>query len=324
MTVSHAVVVPESGLAHLPLALFAAPMGIGGLGLAWRAAHPALGVPAAIGEGLLLLSGLVWVLLAALHVLRALSDPARLVADLHHPIRAAFAGAVGIGLMIMAGGLTPYDIGLARVVWLVAITLQTLAGLWVVRVMLKAPRDSTTLTPPLLIPLVGSIVAPVFGVALGYTQLSWMLFGIGGMLWLTLQPMLFGRLASGPALPLKLRPSLAILLAPPAVASLALWQLTGAFGPAPVAMLGYAIAIAAVLASLYRDLVAAPFSMAWWSVTFPSAAFVTAIMAYLRQSPADWSGLLIWPLLVGASVIVGIVATRTLRAALAGQLLRPE
>lgn len=324
MSVSPTVAVPDGGLAHLPLALFAAPMGLGGLGLAWRAAHSALGVPAAIGEGLLLLSGLVWVLLAALHLMRALADPARLAADLNHPIRAAFAGAVGIGLMIMAGGLTPYDLGLARAMWLIAIVMQTLAGLWVVRVMLKAPRDAATLTPPLLIPLVGSFVAPVFGVALGYTELSWMLFGIGGILWLTLQPMLFGRLASGPEFPLKLKPSLAILLAPPAVGSLALWQLTGSFGPGPMAMLGYAVVIAAVLASLYRDLVAAPFSMAWWAVTFPSAAFVTALMAYFRHAPTDWSGLVIWPLLVAVSVVVGIVALRTLRAAMAGHLLRPE
>ncbi len=324
MSASPTVAVPEGGLAHLPLALFAAPMGIGGLGLAWRAAHPALGVPAVIGEVLLLIAGILWLLLAALHVMRATADPARLAADLNHPIRAAFAGAIGIGLMIMAGALTPYEIATARTMWLVAVVAQTLAGLWVVRVMFKAPRDAATLTPPLLIPMVGGFVAPIFGVALGYVDLSWMLFGVGGILWLTLQPMLFGRLASGPELPLKMKPSLAIMLAPPAVGSLALWQLTGSFGPAPTALLGYAIAMAAILASLYRDIAAAPFSMAWWAVTFPSAAFVTALIAYFRHSPADWSAFLIWPLLIAVTAVVGIVSLRTFRAALAGHLLKPE
>ena len=324
MTITTPTAATPTALTHLAMALFAAPMGIGGLGLAWLAAHPALGAPVVIGEALLVLAGLVWVLLALLHVARAAANPASVAGDLAHPIRAAFTGAIGIGLMIMAGGVAPYHVEAARAMWLVAVFVQTLAGMWIVRVMLKAPRDSTTLTPPLLIPLVGSIVAPVFGVGLGYPELSWMLCGVGGMLWLTLQPMLFNRLANGPALPLKLRPSLAILLAPPAVGSLALWQLTGAFGPLPMALLGYAVVVALVLASLYREFAAAPFSMAWWSVTFPAAAFVTALFGYFRSAPASWSGLLMWPLLIGVSAIVAAVTVRTLRAAAGGHLLKPE
>jgi tellurite resistance protein len=50
---------PAAGLHHLPLPLFAAPMGIGGLGLAWRQAAHGLGAPAAIGEALLLAAGIV-------------------------------------------------------------------------------------------------------------------------------------------------------------------------------------------------------------------------------------------------------------------------
>jgi tellurite resistance protein len=45
---------PNASLAHLPLARFSAPMGVGGLGLAWREAGRGLGAPALVGEGLLL------------------------------------------------------------------------------------------------------------------------------------------------------------------------------------------------------------------------------------------------------------------------------
>ena len=309
MTAPATVTAPAaSGLVHLPLALFAAPMGVGGLGLAWREASRALGAPQIVGELILAAAAVVWVTLAVLHVRRAMRHPEALAGDLKHPIRAAFAGAVGIGLMIVAGALAPYAADLSRLVWLAAILVQNLAALWVVRVLIKAPRDAATLTPPLLIPLVGNFVAPLAGVALGFEELSWILFGIGAVLWLLLQPLLVGRLASGPELPPKLKPSLAILLAPPAVGSLALWQLTGSFGPGPLALLGFAMMVFLVLASLWREIFAAPFSMAWWSLTFPLAAFTTAMMVYFRHHPAAWSGAVEWPLLVGATVIVGFVA----------------
>ena len=88
-------------LVHLPLALFAAPMGIGGLGLAWRAAGDVLGVPTFIGEVLLLLAGLVWLVVTGLQILRATCHPEALAGDLRHPIRSAFAGALTIGLMLV-------------------------------------------------------------------------------------------------------------------------------------------------------------------------------------------------------------------------------
>lgn len=314
----------DTRLAHLPLALFAAPMGVGGLGLAWREAHRQLGAPAAAGEALLVVAGLLWLLLAVLHAVRALRHPDVVRADLEHPVRSAYTGAIGIGLLIVCGALLPYSAAVARPLWLLAVVLQTLAGLWIMRVLLRTPRDAAALTPALLIPMVGSIVAPIPGVGLGFVALSWMLFGAGAMLWAVLQPLLIGRLASGPELPLRLRPSLVILLAPPAVGSLALWQLTGGFGPAPTALLGFAVLVALVLASLWREILAAPFSLAWWAVTFPAAAFTTALLVYFRHVPASWSPALLWPMLIGLTAVVATVAIRTLRAATAGQLLRPE
>jgi len=215
-------------LQHLPLPLFAAPMGIGGLGLAWREAVRGLGAPGFIGEALLLLATLLWLALAGLHLARALRHPGALRADLVHPVRAAFAGTVSIGVMIIAGALTPYAPGLAADVWLVGVAAHLGIATWTVRGLLRAPKQAAVLTPPLLIPLVGNILAPVFGVALGFPALNWMLFGIGGLLWVMLQPLLLYRLILGPPLPAALQPALVIFLAPPAVGALSLAGLTGA------------------------------------------------------------------------------------------------
>ncbi len=311
-------------LAHLPLPLFAAPMGVGGLGLAWREAEPTLGAPSAIGETLLALAIALWIAIAALHLIRLLRHPEAFAADLHHPVRSAFAGAITIGLMIVAAALIPHAPGIAAVVWVVAVAGHLGIAAWTVRDLLIAPREPAALTPPLLIPLVGNILAPVFGVRLGFEAASWLLFGLGALLWAMLQPLLLLRLMTGPALPPKLRPTLAILLAPPAVGSLALAGLTGGFGPAALSVLGLAIFLAGVLALLARDLVRLPFALSAWAWTFPLAAFCVAIQAAAHAHPAPWQPPLLWGALVVASAVVGLVSLRTLRLAAAGELLRPE
>jgi tellurite resistance protein len=321
---AHSQAASSERLRHLPLALFAAPMGLGGLGLAWREAARGLGAPAAIGEALLLATGLVWLLVSGLHLWRLARHPEALAADLRHPIRSAFAGAVTIGLMIIAGGLIPHARDAAALLWLAAVAGHLAIAAWTVRGLLTAPREAASLAPPLLIPLVGNVLAPVFGARLGFEALSWMLFGLGALLWVLLQPLLLGRLITGPALPQRLRPTLAILLAPPAVGALALAALTGGFGPGPLALLGLTGFFAAVLAMMPREVAAVPFAMSWWGWTFPTAALAIVLQAAAHAHPAPWHAPLLWLALLGASAILAIVTAATLRAAASGQLLQPE
>jgi tellurite resistance protein len=315
---------PHGRLRHLPLPLFAAPMGIGGLGLAWREASHALGAPPVVGEGLLALAAAVWIVVAVLHAARLLRHPDALAADLRHPVRSAFAGAITIGLMILAGGLAPHAREPAATLWLTAVAGHLAIAGWTIRGLLTAPREPATLTPPLLIPLVGNVLAPVFGVRLGFEALSWMMFGVGALLWAMLQPLLLARLISGPPLPERLRPTLVILLAPPSVGALALAALSGGFGPAPLAVLGLAVMLAAVLATFAPTFARVPFAMSWWGWTFPSAAFAAACAGAAHAHGATWLSAPLWGLLTVATGIVGLVTARTLRAAASGELLRPE
>lgn len=315
---------PPSRLVHLPLALFAAPLGLGGLGFAWREAARGLGAPAFIGEALLALTALVWLGVAALHLARLRHHAEALAADLRHPVRAAFAGAVTIGLMLVAGALTPYAPGVAAALWLVAVAGHVLVGAWTVRGLLGAPRKAAVLTPPLMIPLVGNILAPVVGAPLGFLGLGWMLFGLGALLWFMLQPLLLGRIIMGPPLPARLRPSVVIFLAPPAVGAFSLAALLGEFGPASLAILGLGVFMALVLVALAREFLRAPFAMSWWGWTFPSAAFCTALQQAARAHPAGWQAPLLWLALLAASGIVALVAAATLREAWRGTLLLPE
>lgn len=305
-------------LEHLPIPLAAMPMGTGGVGLGWRAAHEALGAPAWIGEALLVFTALLWVALVLLQGLRLLRYPEAVLAELRHPVRVAFAAAPTIGLMIVAAFLHPYAPALGATLWGFAIAVHLLVATMLLRRILAGRGEIAMLAPPLMIPLVGNVLAPVFGARMGFVDASWMMFGVGVVLWLAVAPLLLHRLIVGPPLPPPLRPSLVILLAPPTVAALALRALTGQAGGATLALAGVALLMAAVLLSLAAEFARIPFGLPWWGVTFPSAAFAVMLMAL--GFPA-W---LCWPALVVATALTGWVAWRTLLAARAGAFFRPE
>jgi tellurite resistance protein len=322
MTAVHAT--SARSIAHLPLPLFAAPMGIGGLGLAWREAAHVLHVPALIGESIVTLAAIVWIAIAAVHLARLARHPEAVQADLRHPVRSAFAGAITIGLMLVAGGLLPHAHELAANLWLVASVVHLLIAAWTIRTLLGSPREAATLTPPLLIPMVGNILAPVIGAKLGFETLSWMLFGIGALLWVLVQPLLLWRILVGPPLPEKLRPTLAIFLAPPAVGVVALANLTHGFGPVVLSIYGFAVLLALVLLSMVGQFLRAPFAMSWWGLTFPSAAFAIATLLALTAVPSDALMVAAWAILVIATAVVALVSVRTLGALMKGELLQPE
>jgi tellurite resistance protein len=309
----------------LPLPLFAAPLGIGGLGLAWREASRALGAPIWIGEALLGLAAFVWAAAFALHLTRWLRHPKAFVGELNNPIRSSFAGAATMGLMILAGALVPYAPSLALGVWGFSVAVHLLIGVWIVRGLMLAPREAATLTPALLLPLVGNILAPVVGARLGLTALSWCLFGLGALLWAIIQPLILGRLIYGPPLMERLRPMLTIMLAPPSVGAVALAALTGGWTLGALAIYGLAAFLAVALSTFAPAFVRMKFAMSWWSWTFPSAAFATATIGMAHAFPnclgltgAAWAALLL------ASAIVALVGGATLKAAARGHLLSPE
>ncbi|NKE48747.1 C4-dicarboxylate ABC transporter [Roseomonas frigidaquae] len=315
-----AVPVPAAppGLAHLPLPLLVLPMGLGGLGLAWREAATVLGAPGAIGEALLALTALLWLVVVGGQVLRALRYPDAMLAELRHPVRVAFAAAPTVALMILAGAVWPHAPGFGAGLWGVAVALHLVVAMLLLRRVLAGRGEVAMLAPPLLIPFVGNILAPVFGARMGFLDASWMMFGVGTLLWLAVLPLLLHRLLAGPPLPFAMRPSIAIFVAPPAVGALAVAALTGQAHGLALAFTGVALLVAAAVLSLARELARVPFSLSWWGVTFPSAAFAVMLMGQGFHPVFGWLALAL------NTALTGWVAWRTAKAARAGVFLRPE
>jgi tellurite resistance protein len=133
------------------------------------------------------------------------------------------------------------------------------------------------------------------------------MFGYGTICWLILGTIILLRLFTAPALPVPLRPTIAIEVAPPVVAGNAWFLLNGGHVDAVAAGLaGYAVLMVLVqlrLIPVYRRV---PFGPGWWAFSFSYAAAFTVSVNWLAAGRVP--GRTGWTVAVLAVLTLGIVA----------------
>ncbi|MDQ7746056.1 SLAC1 anion channel family protein [Hydrogenophaga pseudoflava] len=323
---------------------FSLVMGLCGLSLAWHRAAPLLGDMA---EGLALVAGLlalgVFLVLLGASLLRWQRHPAALAEDLKHPVRHAFVAAFPVSLLLLAtvgvalGGASGAPSVLWRALWWAGSLLQLWATLWVLGRWLVPAVGATpgntglwpSVTPVLLIPVVGNVLAPLAGVPLGHGGWAAAQFGIGAFFWPLVLALVLARRITHSPLPDRLLPAWMITVAPPAVIGLVLSQLVER-GEAPLwavqALWGVALFFLLWVLPVLKRAVAQPFGIPFWGLSFPLAAFTTLTLRLLGlQEPAGGllqTGAVL--LLAATSMVVLWLGFATVRGLRDGSLLAPE
>lgn len=322
---------------------FSLVMGLCGLSLAWHRAGPVLGDMAngiALVTGVLAL-GVFGVLLVA-SLLRASRYPAALADDLKHPVRHAFVAAFPVSLLLLAtvgvalGGAEGGLSALWRAIWWAGSLGQFWATVWVLgrwlAPIVTAPGQGPgntglwpAVTPVLLIPVVGNVIAPLAGLPLGYTGWASAQFGIGAFLWpVVIALILVRRIAHSP-LPDRLLPAWFIVVAPPAVIGLVLAQMQAPL-VAVQALWGLALFFVLWVLPVLKRAIAQPFGVAFWALSFPLAAFTTLTLRLVELQGAtggalQMAGVL---LLAATSMVVLWLGFATVKGLRDSSLLAPE
>jgi len=305
---------PLPALRDLPIGIYGMVMGLVGLGVAWRTA----GAPAWASEPWIALGVAAFALLSGLHLAKLWRYPQLVVAELRIPALLGFCGALPVALSLVAAGLAPHAAPLAGLLWRTAYVLHLafMAG-GVARAL--AGLRLADLNTGLIILMVGGIVVPVGGLPLGYPQAAGLLFAASVAIAPVMMGLVLWRAAAAPPLPAAARPSWFVLLAPPmllAVNGPAVW------GQSPFID---AVFLGGTLLALWllwyaRAFRRWPFSMAWWSFTFPLDAVAAAALQFADAHPAPhWRGLA-WAALALATAAVLLVGARSLAALRAGTL----
>lgn len=312
-------------LAHLQVSLFAVIMGLGGLGLAWRAAGPVLGWPAAIGEAVLGLAALCFIAITLLYAAKFARHRDAVIAEFAHPLKMNFFAAASIGLLLMADAAYPYSLASAETLWIAGAALHLTLALSVVRCWVTRNFEIHHSSPAWFIPVVGNIIVPVTGVRLGHEEISWFFFAVGLVFWIVLFAIVLYRIIFHDQLPAKALPTLFILLAPPALGFIAYDRLVGGGLDGFGRVLFYAaLFLILFLLTMAPRFLKVPFALSWWAYTFPSAAMASAALRFHELATTMATAILAGGLLILSTAIIAKVAASTLGAVFAGRLFLPD
>ncbi|SDA34777.1 tellurite resistance protein [Methylobacterium sp. UNC378MF] len=308
----------------LPIGLFAAVMGLTGLGVAWTLAGGRYGTPAWIGSLLGMMACAAFVALLAGYAVKAILAPQAVAGEFRHPIVGNLFGTPLISLLLLPIPLARVSLPLAQGLWVCgALGMAVFAWLIVTR-WLSARQHAAHATPAWIVPVVGLLDVPLALPGLGLPPMpAVMVFGlaVGLFFAVPLFTLILSRLLFEEPMPTALQPSLLILVAPFAVGFSAYVATTGTidlFAEALYALTLFLLAV--LLPKLARLGRTCPFRVAWWAVSFPlAAAAVTALRVATAQPGLLTDGLALALLGLATAVILWLLA-RTLLGLARGEL----
>ncbi len=281
-------------LASPPVSAFAMVMGLSGLSLSWtKFAHATnFAYAHSFSQAFGLLAATVFIVLIIGLLRKLIQSSEKVVEEWNHPVKSSFFGAISVGICLLAAVAFPYSEQLAEIVWVVGATFHLFAMLAVLNAWVHRENLQTAHACPVwFIPAVGNVVVPLAGVKLGFIEVSWMFFSVGLIFWVVLLSLVMYRLMFvQPPLPDRLKPTMAIFLAPPTVAFsswVALTKLTPdqALDPFGHILMGVAFFFTFFLITQFTRFAKLPFFMSWWAYSFPSAAMTVATFNYALFVP---------------------------------------
>jgi tellurite resistance protein len=288
-------------------------MGLAGLGSAWRVAVSTLGAPPIIGEGAICFASAVFAILCVAYVLKAIRNWPAVEAEYRNATTAAYFGTPIIAAQLLASGVMPYSVSMAKALWAVA----TVCG-WLLLVALCSHCISSgvplaKVTPAWLIPIISNAAAANTGITLGFREVSIASFGIAVCFYVILLPLLFYRLIFTEPLPAQAAPSLSVLVASPAVLSIAVYQISDGAGVFFDALVADALFSFVLVVSLWRMVREMSASATMWAYAFSAAELAGAVLRYQRSVPSDSLSAIAIFVLGLATLVTAIVAVCSIR-----------
>ena len=292
-------------------------MGLAGLGLSARAAATVfpgvLRAPAYFTELWVFLGVVALCALLSAYFLKLILYPAAVREDFTNPATLGFCGALPVGMTLVAGGIAPYTVFIGNLLWWAGGVLLLAFQLWALLRWLSGGIELARLNAGWLIILVGGIVVPGPGIALGHVEASRFFFGVSASIAPLLTALLLYRAMVAAPLPEALRPSWFILLVPP--------SLIYANGVALFAfdfleiLYFFGIVLAIALLVYARNFLRWPFAPSWWAFTFPLDALAYAAARYAQGHPSPPWKLAAAVALAVATLFVVVALWKTARSA---------
>jgi tellurite resistance protein len=304
-----------------PIRAFTCVMGTGGLALTWQKAESVLQFAWPVHSIPMAMSVAIFMAIVISILKRTIQDASFLSDEFRDSASLNYFAAAPISLVVFSAA-TATSFGLLSTC-LLAIGASLHLTLTIVCLSRWISDESvkiTHLNPSWFMPVVGNVLIPIPAVMLGYIELGWFFFTVGIFFWPILLTLTLNRLFFFGALAPGSRPTVFILLSPPAVGFVAYVMLTGGSDRGSDALFFITLITIALLLPMVPSLLRLDFSLSWWSFSFPTTAAATAVLTYLEHHGSEVG---LWAL-GGLALAVATIVVLALFAATAAGLLRDK
>ncbi|MCU1583527.1 MAG: hypothetical protein JWM49_83 [Microbacteriaceae bacterium] len=284
-------VVDSRTTARIPLNTLAVSFGLAGLAELWSTASTLFSVPPFITELFWAAAAIAWLWLIVKHTAVGSRSPEPLSAQLRHPAQGPIAAVVPIVGMLLGANLFQFWPAAGEALVVVSIAAATLFAGWLLSFWLSGQLKPESTHGAYFLPTVAAaLVAAATAADIGLPLLARGAFAVGIFFWVVIFTMLVARLAFLPALPAPLTPTLAIFLAPPAVAGNAWFAIAGRHADSiSMSLLGVTVLMVLVQVALIPRYRKTPFSLGFWSFSFPVTSAAGFGIEWLSVgTPVGW------------------------------------
>jgi tellurite resistance protein len=310
---------------NFPVSFFAMIMGMSGLTIAWQKAAHVLHVSNSIGTPLVWITCLLFIGLALIYSLKLVRHRHAVTQELRHPVKLNFFPAISISLILLSIAFLSIHQQIALILWLAGVVLHLGLTLYVMSVWIHHDRfEIHHINPAWFIPVVGNVLVPITGTALGYTEVSWFFFSIGIIFWVVLFTIIFYRVLFHQPLPQKLMPTFFILIAPPAVGFLSYAALIGGLDSFARVLYYVALFLTLLLLTQLPRFAKLQFFLSWWAYSFPLAAITISSMKMFELTQKTGFVYLSWTLLTLLTLVVGYLLFKTSKAVQNHKICLPD
>ncbi|CAA9267796.1 MAG: hypothetical protein AVDCRST_MAG52-3019 [uncultured Blastococcus sp.] len=304
--------------------LFGIPLGLAGVAQCWAVAHDLGTAPTWPADVLWVITAAVWLLVAGAYYARH-HRPADLARELADPTFGPFVAVSAIVPMMLGAAVARQLPTVGHVVFLVALVLTLVAGGWLSGQWILSETTLAQWHPGYFLPTVGGgLIAAGLSAGFGDRWLAQVMFGYGTVCWIVLGSIILTRLFTQPQLPVPLRTTIAIEMAPPVVAGIAWFRINGGQVDAiALGLAGYALLMAMIQIRLIPLFRTVPFGPGWWAFSFPYAATVAYALQWLSVQPVTGVHTWTWAFLVIVTAGAAVLAGRTVMALVGDRFLPP-
>ncbi|WP_109080507.1 dicarboxylate transporter/tellurite-resistance protein TehA [Aggregatibacter aphrophilus] len=305
----------------IPVSYFSIVLGLSALGLAWRYGAHAVALPTIVGETLLGLATVIWLIFIVAYGVKWLRFRHQAKAELQNLIQCCFISLIPITTILMGLAALPYgfplSVGLITlgIIGQLVFAAYRAAGLW------RGIHKAEATTPIMYLPTVATNF--VSGTALGYlgySEVGMLFFGAGVFSWLSLEPAILHRLRNLEPVAPAVRPAIGIQLAPAFVGCSTYLVLNGGEIDLLVKLLiGYGVLQLLFLIRLLPWLFQNGFTVSFWAFSFGLASMANVGLHLYQGTSNMILGILGLSLFWFASIIIGLLIFGTLYLIMRGR-----